>query len=281
MLKKNMVSKPARTLLYMILGIVAVFQVYPILWVIISSLKDRQELISSASYALPRSLYFGNYQYALMTSSIPKAFVNSIIVAVATLGLEVTIACPFAFALSKLRFKAGPKLFAVILTGMMIPTFVCLIPMFRMYNTLGLRNTYFSLVLPQLGFGLPMSIYMYNSFMEYVPNSLLEAAQIDGATAWQSFVRIVVPMVKNAPVTIITYKFIYVWNEFTYANTFMTDKNMKTLPIMLKDFAGEYGMVEWGPTYAAITLAILPTLILYFLLNKNIIEGMALGAVKM
>lgn len=279
-MKRN-ISPVARALLYVLLALFALVQVYPILWVICSSLKDSQELINSASYALPKGFYLGNYVRALEVSSIPRAFVNSVIVAVLTLGMEVLLACPFAYALSKLKFKAGPKLFSFVLTGMMIPTFVCLIPMFRMYNMLGLRNTYFSLVLPQLGFGLPMSVYMYRSFMEYVPNSLLEAAEIDGATSWQSFIRIVVPMVKNATVTIVTYKFVYVWNEFTYANTFMTDRAMKTLPIMLKDFAGEYGMVDWGPTYAAITMAILPTLIIYFFLSKNIIEGMALGAVKM
>ncbi len=278
---KKSISLPVRMVLYALLILFAIVQVYPIIWVIISSLKDSQELLYSASYALPKRLYFGNYVHALKMSSIPKAFLNSTIVAVLTLGLEAVLACPFAFALSKLQFKAGPKLFSIVLMGMMIPTFVCLIPMFRMYNAMGLRNTYFSLVLPQLGFGLPMSVYMYKSFMEYVPNSLLEAADIDGATTWQSFTRIVVPMVKNATVTIITYKFIYVWNEFTYANTFMTERTMKTLPIMLKDFAGEYGMIEWGPTYAAITMAILPTLIIYFFLSKNIIEGMALGAVKM
>lgn len=278
---KKSASKPVRALIYALLALFALVQVYPIVWVICSSLKDTPELMASASYALPKHLYFGHYIRALKVSSIPKAFLNSTIVAVLTLGLETVLACPFAYALSKLRFRAGPKVFSFVLVGMMIPTFVCLIPMFRMYNALGLRNTYFSLVLPQLGFGLPMSVYMYVSFMEYVPNSLMEVAEIDGASAWQRFIHIVVPMVKNATVTIITYKFIYVWNEFTYANTFMTDKTMKTLPIMLKDFAGEYGMIDWGPTYAAITMAILPTLIIYFFLSKNIIEGMALGAVKM
>lgn len=88
-------------------------------------------------------------------------------------------------------------------------------------------------------------------------------------------------MIKNATITILTYKFIYVWNEFTYANTFMTEKSMKTLPIMLKDFAGEYGMMDWGSVYAAITIAVLPTLLIYFILSKNVIEGISLGSVKM
>ena len=126
-----------------------------------------------------------------------------------------------------------------------------------------------------------MSTYMYKSFMDFIPDSLLEAAEIDGASSYQSFFKIVVPMIKNATITILTYKFIYVWNEFTYANTFMTEKSMKTLPIMLKDFAGEYGMMDWGSVYAAITIAVLPTLLIYLILSKNVIEGISLGSVKM
>ena len=163
---------------------------------------------------------------------------------------------------------------------MMIPVFCCLIPMFKVFNTLDLRNTYLALILPQVGFSIPIVTYMYRSFMDYVPDSVLESAYIDGATTFQTFMRIVVPMVRNTTVTVLTYRFIYVWNEFTYANTFLTDRAMRTLPITLKDFTGEFGLVEWGPTFAAIVMAVTPTLILYFILSKNVIEGMALGAVK-
>ena len=188
--------------------------------------------------------------------------------------------CPFAFAVRKLRWKGGEKVFNFVLLGMMIPVFCCLIPMFKVFNTLDLRNTYLALILPQVGFSIPIVTYMYRSFMDYVPDSVLESAYIDGATTFQTFMRIVVPMVRNTTVTVLTYRFIYVWNEFTYANTFLTDRAMRTLPITLKDFTGEFGLVEWGPTFAAIVMAVTPTLILYFILSKNVIEGMALGAVK-
>ena len=280
-MKRNISSRTVRVILYCFLLIVALIQIYPIFWVNCSSLKTNDELVRSASYAMPQGFFTGHYQRVFSMPTIPNAFRNSIIVTVLELSLEVILTCPFAYALTKLHFKSGPRLFGFVLTGMMIPTFVCLIPMFRMYNILGLRNTYLSLVLPQLGFGIPMSTYMYKSFMDFIPDSLLEAAEIDGASSYQSFFKIVVPMIKNATITILTYKFIYVWNEFTYANTFMTEKSMKTLPIMLKDFAGEYGMMDWGSVYAAITIAVLPTLLIYFILSKNVIEGISLGSVKM
>ncbi len=278
-MRKNEVSRPFRIVIMIILCIVALLQVYPIIWVALSSLKDAQELAAS-SVSFPHSFYLGNYKQVFSGTMIHRAYLNSIIVAILTLMLDVALACPFAYALCKLKWKAGERVFNIILLGMMIPSFVCLIPMFRIYIKLNLRNTYLSLILPQIGFGLPLSIYMYRSFMSYVPNSLLDAADIDGATSLQKFTRIVVPMVKNATVTILTFKYIYVWNEFTYANTFISSREMKTLPISLKDFVGEYGLVDWGPTYAAIVLVIAPTLIIYFVLSKNVIEGMALGGVK-
>lgn len=278
-MRKNEVSRPFRIAIMTILIVVALMQVYPIIWVFMSSLKDAEELAAS-SVSLPTSLYLKNYEQVIKGSMIHRAYLNSIIVAVLTLTLDVVLACPFAYALCKLKWKGGERIFNIILLGMMIPNFVCLIPMFRIYVSLNLRNTYISLILPQVGFGLPLSIYMYRSFMSYVPDSLLDAADIDGATSLQKFTMIIVPMVKNATVTILTFKFIYVWNEFTYANTFVSSQKMKTLPISLKDFVGEYGLVDWGPTYAAIVLVIAPTLLLYFMLSKNVIEGMALGSVK-
>ena len=169
---------------------------------------------------------------------------------------------------------------AFFLFGMMVPIFSCLIPMFQIYNRIGLRNTYWALVLPQIGFGLPMCIYLYTGFFKFMPDSLLEAAVIDGATMGTTFRKIVVPMAKNTTMTVLTYNFVFVWNEFTYANTFISSSDMKTLPIGLNDFVGQFGRVDWGSTFAAIVISILPTLIVYFILNRNIIEGMAAGAVK-
>ena len=266
-MQKNVMSARGRTILYAVLILFAVIQVYPIIWVILQSIKTTEELTNLSALSLPSSLYTGHFKKALEVSTIPRSFLTSTIVAVVTLTLEVAICCPFAFAVRKLR-------------GKMIPVFCCLIPMFKVFNTLDLRNTYLALILPQVGFSIPIVTYMYRSFMDYVPDSVLESAYIDGATTFQTFMRIVVPMVRNTTVTVLTYRFIYVWNEFTYANTFLTDRAMRTLPITLKDFTGEFGLVEWGPTFAAIVMAVTPTLILYFILSKNVIEGMALGAVK-
>lgn len=264
---------------YIVLVVVAAIQIYPFFWVVTSSFKTGEQLASTPAYSLPQELYLGNYLQAIQ-SSLPQYFLNSLIVAVCVLVLMIVISAPAAFAISKMRFKASEKTMSFFLLGMMIPVFACLIPMFRIYNAMGLRNTYWALIIPQVGFGLPMCIYLYKNFMDRISNSLIEAACIDGASSWDVFFRIIFPLSKNTTVTIVTFNFINIWNEFVYANTFMTKKAMKTLPVGLNDFIGEMGMVDWGSTFAAITLTIIPTLIVYFLLNRQVIDGMTAGAVK-
>lgn len=275
-LKKN----AGRGLFYLLIIIIVAVQVYPVFWVICSSLKTPEEMIYTAQYSLPRGFYMGNYISAMTISNIPGYFLNSTVVAVLTLLGIVILGCPVAFVISKVKVGYGNGLMMFFLFGMMIPIFSCLVPMFQIYNKLGLRNTYWALILPQVGFGLPMCIYLYTGFFKFMPDSLLEAAVIDGAGMGTVFRKIVMPMAKNTTMTVLTYNFVFVWNEFTYANTFISSSSMKTLPIGLNDFVGQFGRVDWGSTFAAIVISVLPTLAVYFILNKNIIEGMAAGAVK-
>ena len=273
-------SKWLRILFYIFLIVVLVIQTYPMFWVLMSSFKTKDDMAFLEAYSMPSSLYLGNYITALFESNLIRYFLNSVIVAVGTLVGIVILSAPAAYAISKIQFKQNERLLSFFLLGMMIPIFACLIPMFQIYNAVGLRNTYLYLILPQIGFSLPMAIYLYTGFMKFVPNSLLEAATIDGANSFQIFSKIMFPMAKNSTITIIIYNFVNIWNEFTYANTFMTKGIMKTLPVGLNDFVGEMGRRDWGGTFAAIVLAILPTLIIYFILNKNVMEGMAAGAIK-
>lgn len=279
-MKKAPLNLLLRSLFYVILATIVVIQVYPIFWVITSSFKTKAEMMGAAPYSLPSSFYLGNYVSMFENSNIPTYFMNSVVVAVLTLLFTVLIGAPAAFAIEKMKFRAGGKVLAFFLLGIMIPIFVALLPMFQIYNSLGLRNTYLSLILPQVGFNLPICIYLYTGFMKYVPNALIEAAYLEGAGSFKIFSSLMLPMSKNTTITIITFNFIFIWNEFIFANTFMTSSRMKTLPLGLNDFVGLYGFTDWGATYAAITVTILPTLLLYFILNKNVIEGMAAGAVK-
>lgn len=274
-------SRPGlRGLVYAIIAVVILTQIYPILWVVASSLKTPNELASAPPYALPGSLYFGNYVRAFGQSDILGYLGNSTFVAVLTIGITILLGAPAAFAIEKLRFPWGQRVLSYFLLGIMVPIFIALLPMYQVFNLIGLQNTYWALIVPQVAFNLPLCIFLYTGFMRYIPDSLLEAATIDGASTLQTFLRVVFPLSANTTITIITFNFIFVWNEFVFANTFISDPAMKTLPVGLNDFVGLYGKTDFGATYAAIVISIVPTLVLYFLLNKRVIDGMAAGAVR-
>lgn len=267
-------------LFYLLVIAVLVIQLYPIFYILINSFKSPGDFANNAPYTLPTEIYLGNYIRAFTESNLPRYFLNSTVIVIGTLALLVVLGAPASYAIAKMQFRWSKAVLAFFLAGIMIPTFVTLLPMFRIYNTLGLRNTYASLIIPQLGFGLPMCIYLYTGFLEYVPNSLIESAKLDGASSFRTFLSVVFPLMKNTTMTVLTLNFINVWNEFTFANTFLTSNEMKTIPVGLRDFNGLWGLKDWGAIFAAITVTMLPTLIIYFVLNKQVIAGMAAGAVK-
>lgn len=273
-------NRISRLLAYSVVGAVLVVQLYPIVWVVAASLKTPEELANSAPFSMPTSFYIGNYIGAFRQSNLLRYLFNSTVVAVLTISITIGLGAPAAYSIEKIRFCGSKIILGYFLIGIMIPIFVTLLPMFQMFNGAGLRNTYWALILPQVAFGLPLCIYLYTGFMRQIPDALLESASIDGASDFRIFVTIVMPLCGNVTVTIITLSFLSVWNEFVFANTFMTDASMKTLPIGLNDFVGSYGKTDFGLTYAAIMVSILPTIILYFFLNKRVISGVAAGAIK-
>lgn len=279
-MKKNGPSRGTRGIVYAIIAVIALVQIYPIIWVTLSSLKTPDELTSGLSYKLPHGFYFGNYARAFAQSDLLQYLINSFAVAIITITITIAVGAPAAFAIEKLRFKGANKVMSYLLLGLLVPSFAALLPLFEAFNVIGINNTYLALVIPQLAFNLPMCVYLYSGFMRDIPDSLLEAGWVDGASTWQVFRKIVLPLSRNTTVTVITYNFVFIWNEFVFANTFMTDPKMKTLPIGLNDFVGMYGQTDLGATYSAIVVSMVPTLLLYFFLNKQVIAGMAAGAVK-
>ena len=181
-----------RGIFYIVLITVALIQIYPFFWVVTSSLKTNADL-ARAAYLLPSEIFIGHYKEALQ-SDLLKYFFNSMVVAVSVLFFLVIISAPAGYALSKMKFRYNEKVMTFFLLGMMIPAFACLIPMFQFYNMLKLRNTYWALIIPQVGFGLPVCIYLYKNFMSRIPDSLTEAAEIDGAEHGYILGKIIFPV---------------------------------------------------------------------------------------
>ncbi len=273
-------KKWKRIATYLVLGVILIVQSYPIFWIFMTSFKTSDEIRSKSTFALPESLNIDNYIRAIETSNLGLYLKNSLIVLIITITCLVLFSSTAAFAIEKMQFKINKAVLSFFLIGITIPIHVTLIPLFQIYRATGLLNTYWALIVPQIGFNLPLSIYLFVSFYKFIPNAIMEAAAIDGASVWKIFFSIVLPMSKNSIITVITMNTIFVWNEFVFANTFISRSELKTIPIGLFDYIGAKGMVDWGATFSAISIFLIPVLIIYFILNKGIIAGMTTGAVK-
>lgn len=272
--------KIRKVLLYVLMTAILAVQIYPIFWIFMTSLKTTDEVQSKSTFALPATWNIQNYIRAVETSNLGLYFKNSILVLLITIAALVLFSSTAAFALEKMRFRINQGILSFFLLGITIPIHVTLIPLFQIYRDTHLLNTYWALIIPQIGFNLPLSIYLFITFYKFVPDTIMEAAAIDGASVWRIFSHIILPMSKNCMITVVTMNTIFIWNEFVFANTFISDSELKTIPIGLFDYIGAKGMVDWGATFSAISIFLLPVLIVYFLLNKGIIAGMTMGAVK-
>lgn len=278
-----MACQAKRALYGVLKGILAVVLlvvfVYPAFYVVTSSFKTPEEL-ALAPYFLPASIRLHNYQMVFDTSNILIYFKNSLIILVIQVSVLITLSSMAAFALSKIDFKWRRFLISFFLLGLMLPTQVALIPLFFIFTRMNLLNTYTAVILPQVAFSLSYSIHLFISFYRFMPNDIIESSIIDGCSPMGSFLRIVVPVSMNAILTIATMQGVFCWNEFICAYTFTRSTAMKTVTLGLNDFVGFMGKKDWGATFAAITVTVLPTFIFYFLTSKYMISGLTAGAVK-
>ena len=261
-------------------GLLLVLQVYPIFYVIMSSMKTTDDFRHLASYALPRAVDFSNYIKVFTTSPMLTYFKNSIIITVGVLVPLLLISFMAGFALSKIQFKGNKKILSYFLLGLMLPFQVALIPLFTIFSKMNMLNTYPAIILPQIAFSLSYSIQLFYSFSKFLPDEIVEAAIIDGCTPMKTFFRIIFPMSTNSILTVATMQGVFTWNDFINAYTFTRSTDMKTVTLGLNDFVGFMGTTDWGATFAAITVTVLPTFLFYFFTNKYMLSGLTAGAVK-
>lgn len=257
-----------------------VMQVYPILWLLISSFRPNIE-IATQPFSLPKGFTTENYLTVFTKSNVFTYVKNSGIVSAISLVAIVMLSSMASFAISKMRFRGSKKVFQYFLIGLTIPYAVTLIPLFVMYVRMGIIDTRLSLILPLVAFQLPVSVLLFVNFYQFIPNEILEASVIDGCSIYGIYFRIMIPLSLNTIVTVLAMNFITVWNDYTFSLVFINSTALKTISIGLQDFIGPRGLTDWGATFASICISTLPTLALYFALNKKVTSGMTLGAVKM
>jgi raffinose/stachyose/melibiose transport system permease protein len=249
----------------------------PFVFVVLTSFKTVQGFMSDV-WALPESLDFGNYIESF-EGGIGRFFLNSMIVSVASVFLTVILASLASFPLAKMRFRLNRPLFLLFIAGSMIPVHVTLIPIYTLTNDLGLYDTFFALLGPYVGFHLPLAVLIITEFMSQLPAELEEAARVDGAGPLEIFRRIMLPLSIPALSTVAIYTFIFVWNEFVFALVLLSSRNNMTLPLGLMQFSGEYSINVPG-IMSAVTLASLPIILFYLVMQERVVSGMVAGAIK-
>ena len=268
----------AKALKYIILIIFAVTCVYPVIWLIINSLKTNDSLVLEP-WSIPKVIQWENYKDAWVDGHIGKYFMNSVVVCSISMVFALILSTMAAFAITRLKWKLSGFVLGVFLSGVMIPIHSTLIPLFIMFTKLHISNTYLSLILPYVTFALPMAIFILTGFMRDFPTEIEESAVMDGASMITIFLKMMIPIIKPAIATVTIYTFISMWNELIYAIVFLNKESMMTLPVGLTNFKGEY-TTNWVAMIAAVVIGIVPTITVYIFLNGKIIQGMTAGAVK-
>ncbi|MBJ6985859.1 MULTISPECIES: carbohydrate ABC transporter permease [unclassified Devosia] len=260
------------------------FTVMPMAWMLITSLKTGFAAMQYPPQWWPTEPTLDNYWRLLdprgqVGQDFLRYFGNSVWVSVATTVLAVVVAVPAAYAFSRFRFPGRTFLFFAVLLRNMFPAVIFLVPLFILMRWLGLVNTHGSLILTYLTFGLPLAIWLLKGFYDNIPIQLEQAARIDGATRFQAFFYIVMPLSTPGIIATSIYSFIGAWNEYIYAYTFLTRHDQMTLPVGIQRFFSE-NATDWPGLMAATFLMSVPVVVLFLVLQRYFVRALAEGAVK-
>jgi raffinose/stachyose/melibiose transport system permease protein len=278
----DLALRPARLLgdvvRYAVVGSATVVVGYPVLWMLLQSFKTKFELYANV-WGLPQQLFLDNYVQAWRIARMGTYVFNSLIVSVGTVAIVLVLASLAGYAFARLRFAGRQVLFYAFIFSLIVPLQVTIIPLYAVVSGLGLTNTYFALILPYAAGGLPLSIFLLRAFFESVPREIEEAARIDGCSELAAFWRVVLPISGPGLATVTILQFLGAWNEFLLALIFIRNPALRTIPLGLQSFFFEYA-VEWGYLFAALSMATVPVVLVYVLMQRHFISGLTAGAVK-
>ena len=272
-------DRTTRVLIYIGLVFWTLVNLFPVYWMFTFSLKSNREIFGDNVVGLPKEWLWSNYTTALSTGKMGLYFMNSTIVATATILITLAVSLMATFALTRLIWKRRKTLNKFFMLGLTIPIHASIVPVYVTLSRLNMLSTYWALIIPYAAFSLAMAILVCVGFMNEIPRELDESACIDGCGVFGIFFRIIVPLMKPAVATVGIYTFLQCWNELMFANVFISNSALRTLPVGVQALSGQY-TTEWGPIGAALVLATFPTLFVYIFLSKKIQESFIAGAVK-
>jgi multiple sugar transport system permease protein len=258
---------------------IVVFCLFPFYWLINLSLKTGDDLGGNTLYPPHPSLK--NYESIFKNGDFTHSLLNSVIISLVTTTLAIVIGSFCAYALARLRFKGKPFILALVLSITTFPAIAIAAPLFRLWSNIGIYNTLIGLIIPNLTFALPLSIYILVSFFKEIPRDLEEAALVDGATYFQAFLKVVVPLAAPGLATAAILTFIATWNEFLFAITLTSSPAARPVPAAIAFFTGSTQFeIPYGTITAASVTISVPLIIMVLLFQKRIVAGLTAGAVK-
>ncbi|QTH42015.1 carbohydrate ABC transporter permease [Cohnella sp. LGH] len=252
--------------------------IYPIVFVTINSLKSTDEFYANV-WALPKAIHWSNYSEAWFDAKIGQYFTNSTIVVVIAVLIISVFGVMAGYALGRLNLPYAEAILLFFLAMKMVPHESLVMPLYLMMSRMGIIGEHISLILPYAGWGLPIAVYILKNYFQSIPNSLLEAARIDGASEWLSFRKIMVPLAMPAIATVIIFNFVSLWGELLWATVALSTATMKTLPLGIIVFQSEFA-TDWGPLSAAICMVMLPLVLVFLFMQKYFVQGITAGANK-
>lgn len=278
----NGVNSPqilTRRLSHVPLMLFAAIQIFPLIWLVLFSLKTNAEIFGGSFLGLPAAPQWGNYVQAITTANIGRYFFNSVVVTGATIILTGVLSAMAAYAIARMNWGLSNTVLIIFLSGLMIPLHAVLLPVFLQLRDLNLLDTYWALILPYTAFNLPFSIAILVGFLESIPRALEEAALIDGCNIYQVFFHIILPLTKPALVTASIFTLLACWNELMFANVYVTSTQYRTLTAGIANEVGQY-VTNWGLIGAGLVIATLPTVLMYLFSSRQIEKNITAGAIK-
>jgi ABC-type sugar transport system, permease component len=271
--------KLSKIIIFTILSIASIAQLFPLVWLVDFSLCKSGDLFGAEILKWPSDPQFINYKTAWIDGKIPQYLFNSIFINFATIVFTVLFALMMSYALVRMRWRIRKGVMTFILLGLMIPIHATLLPNFITFKAVGLQDSYLSLIVPYVAFGLPLAVFILSGFLESIPRAIEEAAIIDGCGIFRIIFSIILPITKPSIATVVIMTFLNTWNEFIMAATYLSSDQYKTLPFAVYNFAGQYAS-NYAVQFAVMALVALPSLIIYILMNEQITKGAMAGSVK-
>ena len=287
----NRAERLYKLFIYLVLGLLAVLILIPVVWVMVASVKETIEHYGSP-WALPTHIHWQNFVDAWTKANMGGYMLHSVTITAMALGILLVVALPASYCLARFKFVGNKLLNTCFMAGLFINVNYIVVPIYLMLSdadkwcktTLGqamLLNNHFVVAIVYAATALPFTIYLLSSYFATLPHDFEEAAYIDGAGYWRTMLEIIFPMAKPSIITVILFNFLSFWNEYIIIKTLVTDRDQWTLPAgLLNLMQAQQSAAEYGPMYAGLVLVMLPVLILYICVQKNLTKGMTVGGLK-